>query len=108
MRPAGFQLTANERITSQFFDQFNIGDRLLADTRQLGAAATAVASIADQTSSYALRLDRAENNGKISSKNGVRTELLSQTLLRRNGARENHQAACFFVDPVNDAQTRRP
>src|SRR5260370_11882984 len=107
MRPAGLQPAAQHRIAGQLFNKLNVRDGLLADARQLGAAAAAVAAISDQAGGNALRWKRAGNDRQISGQNRVGTKLLSQSSFGRDRAGADDPDAGLFVDTVDDAQPRR-
>ena len=82
-------------------------DRFLAETGLVGAAAAAVAAVADEGRGDALRRHEARHHGEIAARDGVGTELLTQAALGGDGAREDDKAARLLVEPMHDAQARQ-
>ena len=73
----------------------------------IGAAAAAVAPVADEGRGDALRRHEARHHGEIAARDGVGTELLTQAALGDDGAREDDKAARLLVEPMHDAQARQ-
>src|SRR5579884_1429727 len=82
-------------------------DRFFADAGLFGAAAAAVAAVADEARGDALRRHKAGHYGEITACNGMSVKLFAQTAFRSNRACEDNQAARLLVEPMHDAQTRQ-
>jgi hypothetical protein len=82
MRAAGFKAAFDECELSQAFHDPNVRDRALPLAGRYGAAAPAVAAVADKERFNALRLGAAPNHGEINAFDGMISELLTQRAFR--------------------------
>jgi hypothetical protein len=82
-------------------------NRFLAHTGLVSAAAAAIAAVADEARSDALRRHKAGHYSEIPANDGMGMELFAQAAFGSNRARENYQTACLFIEPMDDPQTRQ-
>jgi len=105
--PLGARLWLDPSHPWQIFDRLDMGDRFLADIRAIGAAAAAVAAVADQARADGLGFDAAFDDGQVAAVGGVLAELLSENPLGGMSAGEDHEAAGFAVEAMDGAHRGR-
>lgn len=101
MGTAGFESALKKRVTIEKLDWLDVSDRSLADVGQVGAATTAVATIADQARFDSLFLDPARNDGEITTRDRVQAELLAKMAFGFNGTGEDHQTTGLAIEPMD-------
>src|SRR5262245_39478488 len=88
VRATGFQPAAQKRVPRQALDDFDVRDRLFSHAGNFCAAAAAVAAIAHQARANGLALNLSRHNREILTVHRMACELLAQTALRLDRARE--------------------
>src|SRR6516162_8460783 len=83
--------------------------RFLPDIGLIGAAAPAVATIAEEARGDPLRRNEAGHHGEITADDGMGVELFTQAALGGHRAREDNESARLLIEPLDDPQTlQRP
>src|SRR5439155_20610963 len=101
MRASGFKTALHQRELAERFDHANMSHGMLALARSRAAAAAAVAAIRHQVRLNPLVARVPAPERQVGPFNRMRAELLAEMAFRFRRARQDDQAARFFVEAMH-------
>lgn len=108
MCPAGFEAAAHDAVVAESVEDFEMGDRFLADAEDRGTTSSAVTAVPNEGGRDSCELGDAVDDREITTNDRMCVELLAQPALGGDGSGENDEATGLFVQAVDDAEAWPP